>query len=80
MLDVSLSSTLQPLRRLLVIGCHADDIEIGCGGTVLALSRANPDLHVAWVVLSAQGIRGDEARSSADAFLGVGPDHRCARA
>ena len=69
MLDVSLSSAQQPLRRLLVIGCHADDIEIGCGGTVLALSRAIPDLHVAWVVLSAQGVRGDEARASADAFL-----------
>ena len=29
-------------RRVLAIGCHADDIEIGCGGTILALSRQCP--------------------------------------
>ena len=32
----------EPLRRVLAIGCHADDIEIGCGGTLLALCRAQP--------------------------------------
>ena len=32
----------EPLRRVLAIGCHADDIEIGCGGTLLALTRAQP--------------------------------------
>ena len=30
-----------PLRRVLAIGCHADDIEIGCGGTLLALTRSD---------------------------------------
>ncbi len=37
MLALSLSGGEQPLRRVLAIGCHADDIEIGCGGTLLAL-------------------------------------------
>jgi LmbE family N-acetylglucosaminyl deacetylase len=59
----------EPLRRVLAIGCHADDIEIGCGGTLLTLARANPGLQVDWVVLAAQGARAEEARTSAAAFL-----------
>ena len=59
----------EPLRRVLAIGCHADDIEIGCGGTLLTLARANPELEVDWVVLAAPGGRADEARASAEAFL-----------
>ena len=59
----------EPLRRVLAIGCHADDIEIGCGGTLLALTRAHPELEVDWVVLAAPGERADEARASAEAFL-----------
>jgi LmbE family N-acetylglucosaminyl deacetylase len=55
--------------RVLVIGCHADDIEIGCGGTLLWLMRRYPSLHVTWVVLAAQGIRAEEAKASAEAFL-----------
>ena len=62
-------SPVEPLRRVLAIGCHADDIEIGCGGTLLALARANPDLEVDWVVLAAEGGRADEARRSAEGFL-----------
>jgi LmbE family N-acetylglucosaminyl deacetylase len=59
----------EPVRRVLAIGCHADDIEIGCGGTLLELIAARPELEVTWVVLAAQGGRADEARSSAAAFL-----------
>ncbi len=62
-------SPAEPLRRVLAIGCHADDIEIGCGGTLLALARGNPELEVDWVVLAAEGERADEARASADRFL-----------
>jgi LmbE family N-acetylglucosaminyl deacetylase len=57
------------LRRVLAIGCHADDIEIGCGGTLLSLTRANPELEVDWVVLGASDQRETEARASARAFL-----------
>lgn len=56
-------------RRVLAIGCHADDVEIGCGGTLLTLVRSNPELEVDWVVLAAPGERGAEARESASAFL-----------
>lgn len=69
-------SSAEPLRRVLAIGCHADDIEIGCGGTLLTLTRANPGLEVDWVVLAATGERAAEARSSAEAFLAGAADAR----
>jgi LmbE family N-acetylglucosaminyl deacetylase len=58
-----------PVRRVLAIGAHADDLEIGCGGTVLALTRAHPEIAVHWVVVAARGAREDEARRSAEALL-----------
>ena len=63
-----LSLTAAP-RSILAIGCHSDDIEIGCGGTLLSLLDASPELEVDWVVLAAPGDRGAEARESANAFL-----------
>jgi LmbE family N-acetylglucosaminyl deacetylase len=68
MVELHLGSGV-PVRRLLAIGCHADDLEIGCGGTMLSVARTLPDLEVTWVVLSADGDRADEARASAHAFL-----------
>jgi LmbE family N-acetylglucosaminyl deacetylase len=62
-------SPAEPLRRILAIGCHADDVEIGCGGTLLTLIAANPGVEVDWVVLAAPGERGAEAQASAAAFL-----------
>jgi LmbE family N-acetylglucosaminyl deacetylase len=59
----------QPLRRLLVIGAHSDDIEIGCGGTLVRLLHDYADLEVGWVVLTAAGPRMHEARASAEAML-----------
>jgi LmbE family N-acetylglucosaminyl deacetylase len=60
---------LTGLRCVLCLGAHADDIEIGCGGTVLRLLEENPGLEVHWVVLSASGRRSSEARRSADGLL-----------
>ena len=57
------------VSSVLCLGAHSDDIEIGCGGTVLKLAAANPQLTVNWVVLSAEGPRADEARASAERFL-----------
>jgi LmbE family N-acetylglucosaminyl deacetylase len=59
------------LRRVLVLGSHSDDIEIGCGATLLALTRARPEVEVTWVVLGAEGEREREARASAEAFMGA---------
>jgi LmbE family N-acetylglucosaminyl deacetylase len=66
-----LSDPTRAITRVLVLGCHADDIEIGCGATLLALTRARPDVEVHWVVLGATGDRADEARASAQLFLGA---------
>jgi LmbE family N-acetylglucosaminyl deacetylase len=55
--------------QLLCLGAHADDIEIGCGGTVLRLAAEVPDLVVRWIVFSGTGQRITEARNSATAFL-----------
>ena len=57
-------------RTLLCLGAHCDDIEIGCGGTVLSWTRANSNLSVVWVVLSSSAMREKEARASAERFLG----------
>ena len=55
---------------MLAIGAHADDIEIGCGGTVLRLVEANRELELVWVVLCGQvPERAEEARASAEWFL-----------
>ena len=58
----------RPLR-LLCIGAHSDDIEIGCGGTVLTWLASTPGIKVTWVVLCAEGGRATEARRSARALL-----------
>jgi LmbE family N-acetylglucosaminyl deacetylase len=56
-------------KRVLAIGAHPDDIEIGCGGTVLKLIEQAAIAEVCWVVLSGKGERTDEARRSAEALL-----------
>jgi LmbE family N-acetylglucosaminyl deacetylase len=55
--------------RVLAIGAHPDDIEIGCAGTVLKLIEQDAVSEVRWVVLSGEGERADEARRSAEALL-----------
>jgi LmbE family N-acetylglucosaminyl deacetylase len=55
--------------RVLCLGAHSDDIEIGAGGTLLKLAAQVPDLEIRWVVFSAPGLRAEEARRSADEFL-----------
>jgi LmbE family N-acetylglucosaminyl deacetylase len=55
--------------RLLCLGAHSDDIDIGCGGTILALT-AGRKVEVRWVVFSSNDERKKEAQKSAHAFLG----------
>jgi LmbE family N-acetylglucosaminyl deacetylase len=56
--------------KILCLGAHSDDIEIGCGGTILRLLEENPGAEVYWVVLGASGQREIEAIGSANRFLG----------
>jgi LmbE family N-acetylglucosaminyl deacetylase len=68
---------MKPLRvarpgekaSVLCIGAHSDDIEIGVGGTILEWIAAGLVLDVHWCVLSAAGMRAEEARASAESFL-----------
>ncbi len=56
-------------KQILALGAHADDIEIGCGGTILRFLDENPATEVVWVVLGASGQRRTEAVESANLFL-----------
>jgi LmbE family N-acetylglucosaminyl deacetylase len=55
--------------RVLTIGAHPDDIEIGCAGTMLKLIEREGISEVRWVVLSGMGERAEEARRSAEELL-----------
>jgi LmbE family N-acetylglucosaminyl deacetylase len=69
MLNLGIQFTPQAPLRLLCLGAHSDDIEIGCGGTMATLLARYPHVHVRWVVFSANQVRESEARASAAAFL-----------
>jgi LmbE family N-acetylglucosaminyl deacetylase len=62
--------------RLLAIGAHSDDIEIGCGGTILKLIDEGSVAEVCWVVLTGETKRAAEARQSAEALVGDVPSRR----
>jgi LmbE family N-acetylglucosaminyl deacetylase len=66
---IPLADAARPVTRVLVLGAHSDDIEIGCGATLLALTRSRADVEVTWVVLGAEGEREAEAKASAGRFL-----------
>ncbi len=70
----------QPGRELkvLCLGAHADDIEIGAGGTMLSWIAGGARLDVLWCVLSAHGDRADEAQASAEDFLNGAASHAVA--
>jgi LmbE family N-acetylglucosaminyl deacetylase len=55
--------------KVLCLGAHSDDIEIGCGGTIIRLLREIPDAQFYWLVFSAKENRGKEASESAASFL-----------
>ncbi|HWO28222.1 MAG TPA: PIG-L deacetylase family protein [Candidatus Acidoferrum sp.] len=51
------------------MGAHSDDIEIGCGGTILRLLASQQEIEIVWVVFGAGNKREQEARASAALFL-----------
>ena len=69
MLNLTFERRRDSILRILCLGAHSDDIEIGCGGTVLRILEENPDAEVLWVVMGASGQRADEATASAKSFL-----------
>jgi LmbE family N-acetylglucosaminyl deacetylase len=69
MLKLQFSRPADVSYKILCLGAHADDIEIGCGGTILTLLESYPNIVCYWVVFSADQQRASEARHSADNFL-----------
>lgn len=63
------SLRLEGVKKVLCLGAHSDDIEIGCGATILRLIQEQPGLEVYWLVFSARGRRAREAKASAGEFL-----------
>jgi LmbE family N-acetylglucosaminyl deacetylase len=66
---VRLDGLDRPLTRVLCLGAHCDDLEIGCSGTVMTLAEADPSIEVTWVVFSANDAREAEARIGAQEVL-----------
>jgi LmbE family N-acetylglucosaminyl deacetylase len=55
--------------RILCLGAHSDDLEIGCGGSILRILEENPSIEIHWIVFSSNQERENEARSSVSLFL-----------
>ena len=69
-LELPFSRDAHAPLNVLCLGAHSDDIEIGCGGTILRLTREYPAACVTWIVFSSDGgPRGDEALAGANVFL-----------
>ena len=68
MIKLNFPSTGTDPFHVLCLGAHSDDIEIGCGGTLLHLSRLFAKLRFSWFIFHAPGARGQEARDAAELF------------
>src|SRR5947207_7266516 len=69
MLPLQLGQPEATAARVLAIGAHPDDIEIGCAGTILKLIEQEAVAELTWVVLSGEDGRAQEARQRAEALL-----------
>ena len=69
MLPLSFQKPTGKKLSILCLGAHSDDIEIGCGGTILELIRSHRNLEFHWVVFSSGAERDREAYRSASLFL-----------
>ena len=69
MISLKLNGRGKGALQILCMGCHSDDIEIGCGGAILRLAVEHPDCVFHWVVFSAIGARAAEARHAAAQFV-----------
>jgi LmbE family N-acetylglucosaminyl deacetylase len=69
MINLAFNGRAGAALKVLCLGCHSDDIEIGCGGTILRLSQEYPQSTFSWVVFSACGVREAEAKRAAEMFV-----------
>jgi LmbE family N-acetylglucosaminyl deacetylase len=59
---------------ILCLGAHCDDIEIGCGATLVRWAREYPRARFVWVVFASDDVRSAETRAAAARLLGPGAD------
>ena len=69
MLELLLNKSRDSSLKILCLGAHSDDIEIGCGGTIMKLLQTYSNAELLWVVFSANEIRKQEALKSASLIL-----------
>ena len=69
MLKFRLEQKPDSAYKVLCLGSHCDDIEIGCGGTILKLIKNYSNIEFYWVVFCANTQREQEANDSANKFL-----------
>jgi LmbE family N-acetylglucosaminyl deacetylase len=68
MLNLAVPTGATRALTILCVGAHCDDIEIGCGGTLVEVIRKRP-ARVTWLICASDGARAEEARRSAALFL-----------
>lgn len=69
MLNLELAEKPGLTYKVLCLGAHSDDIEIGCGGTILKLIEKYPSIEFYWIVFSSSLEREKEAICSGNKFL-----------
>ncbi|MBN3909460.1 MAG: PIG-L family deacetylase [Nostoc sp. NMS1] len=69
MIQLSFNKPEKSEYKILCLGSHCDDIEIGCGGTILKLIENYQQVIIYWVVFSSNELRAKEATASASTFL-----------
>jgi LmbE family N-acetylglucosaminyl deacetylase len=69
MIEIKFNKTEDSNYKILCLGAHCDDIEIGCGGTVLKLIENYKNITIYWVIFSSDEQRAQEATGSANNFL-----------
>jgi LmbE family N-acetylglucosaminyl deacetylase len=70
MIHLNLAPSDSGALKILCLGAHSDDIEIGCGGTILRLTEQYSHCEFHWVVFNAIGVREAEARRASELFAG----------
>lgn len=76
MLGFTLNDRADHPLQILCLGAHSDDIEIGCGATLVRLLREHPNASILWVVFGSTGTRTEEALNSAHEILKEVEDKR----
>jgi LmbE family N-acetylglucosaminyl deacetylase len=61
---------------VLCLGAHCDDIEIGCGATLIRLAREYPGTRFVWAIFAGEGAREQESRAAAQQLTPAGCELR----